>query len=386
MCKKIFGDKNMVSRAKINPEMMRWAREYAGYTNGYEKTLPKDIKEKIDDWESGKKYPTWNQLRAVSKKYNLPTAFFFMKETPSFEKLPNLINYRKADNPIYARPSPDLIRNIRKSEIRRDIYIDLLGDLNEETSKFEVPNLKRNKTTFADYIRNILDVSLNIQKSWFNDAKHYTHLNNWKDIINEKLGILIFETENVDIKEMRGICIFHDETPIILLNGKDEPNGRIFTLFHELTHLLLGESAICGDDIDREMEIFCNSVAGEFLVPKNDLNNGMYSNNLSESSIRELSNIYGVSEHVILRRLLDIQKITKQDYISKTRRFNEYVPLISSKSRGNYLNNMIKYNSKAYYSIVLEAYDSGMINSLDFAKFTNLGQNQIPKLQERLFG
>lgn len=92
--------KNMVSRAKINLEMMRWAREYAGYTNGYEKTLPKYILEKIDDWESGKKYPTWNQLREVSKKYGLPTAFFFMRETPSFGKLPNLINYRKKDNSI----------------------------------------------------------------------------------------------------------------------------------------------------------------------------------------------------------------------------------------------------------------------------------------------
>ena len=69
------------------------------------------------------------------------------------------------------------------------------------------------------------------------------------------------------LDEMRGLCIFHDKIPIIILNGKDTPNGRIFSLFHELTHLLLAESAICGDDV----EIFCNSVAGEFLVPESDL-------------------------------------------------------------------------------------------------------------------
>ena len=88
----------MVSRARINPKMMKWAREYAGFINGYENSLPKEIKDKIDYWENGEKYPTWNQLRLVSKKFNVPSAFFFMKSTPSFDDLPNLINYRKVDN------------------------------------------------------------------------------------------------------------------------------------------------------------------------------------------------------------------------------------------------------------------------------------------------
>ena len=377
----------MVSRAKINPEMMKWAREYAGFRNGYEKRLPKDIKEKIEYWETGKKYPTWNQLRAVSKKFNVPTAFFFMKKIPDFEELPDLINYRKVEkNSIYVSPSPDLITNIRKSEIRREIYIDLLDELNEDISKFEVPSLKQDNKAFAYFIRKVLDIPLSTQKSWLKDAQHYSFLNHWKEIINDKLGILIFETENVDIEEMRGLCILHDRIPIILLNGKDKPNGRIFTIFHELTHLLLGESAICGDDINLEIEMFCNSVAGEFLVPENDLNDIIHNGILFDDSIRELSNLYGVSEHVILRRLLDTQKISEEDYISKTKHFSEYVPLVSNKSHGNYLNNMIKYNSKAYYSIILEAYDKGIINSLDFSKYTNLGQNQISKLQEKLIG
>lgn len=80
------------------------------------------------------------------------------------------------------------------------------------------------------------------------------------------MGILIFETRGVSLEEMRGLCIFHEEIPIILLNGKDTPNGRILSLFHELTHLLLGKSAICENNELSEEEIFCNAVAGEFLV------------------------------------------------------------------------------------------------------------------------
>ena len=66
----------MVERAFINPDMMLWAREYAGFTDEYEELLPNYIKKDYESWERGEKYPTWNQLRKVSKKYNLPTAFF----------------------------------------------------------------------------------------------------------------------------------------------------------------------------------------------------------------------------------------------------------------------------------------------------------------------
>ena len=185
---------------------------------------------------------------------------------------------------------------------------------------------------------------------------------------------------------MRALCIFHNKIPIILLNGKDSVNGRIFSLFHELTHLLLGKSAICGDDENTQEEIFCNSVAGEFLVPGDDLikniNPGLAV--LSYKSLRNLYNLYGVSEHVIVRRLLDTNQITRNEYVSYINNYEESSS--STDSSGNYLNNMIKYNSRAYYSLVLDAYDFGVINSLEFSKFTELGKNQIPKLQEAFYG
>lgn len=378
----------MVTKAKINSAMMKWAREYAGFTHGHEERLPKDIKSKYEAWEKGENSPTWNQLREVSKKYHIPTAFFFMDCPPNFDNLPNMINYRKlvADS-IYETNSPNLINNIRKSETRREIYLDLLNELNEDILLFKVPKLEHDTKIFSNYIREILGISLSTQKSWYKEVNHYNFLNKWKEVLNEKLGVLIFETEGVLLEEMRALCIFHEKIPIILLNGKDSVNGRIFSLFHELTHLLLGESAICGDDENTKEEIFCNAVAGEFLVPEHDLNisiNGV-TDLLSYNSLKKLYNSYGVSEHVILRRLLDANKISRMDYISYINSYEESFSK-SSGSEGNYLNNMIKYNGKAYYSVILDAYEVGIINSLEFSKFTDLGKKQIPKLQESFYG
>ena len=366
----------MTARAIINPAMMIWAREYAGFINGYEEQLPKDIKERYESWESGDNYPTWNQLRNVSKKYHIPTAFFFMNCPPHFDNLPKIVNYRKLDvDSIYETKSPSLINDIRKSENRREIYLELLTELDEEVVTFKIPDLEIDKKIFADYIREVLEVPLSTQKSWYKESKHYNFLNKWKEILNKKLGILIFETEGVLLEEMRALCIFHNQIPIILLNGKDSVNGRIFSLFHELTHLLLGESAICGDDENTQEEIFCNAVAGEFLVPEEDLiiNSDSSRELLSYKSLKNLYDSYGVSEHVIVRRLLDINKITKNDYISYINNYEESSSN-SLGSSGNYLNNMIKYNSRAYYSLILDAYDLGIINSLEFSKFTELGK------------
>lgn len=384
-----------MGEAKINKDMMYWAREYAGFVGGYEEDLPKSIRLRYKAWESGEKYPTWNQLREVSKKYKLPTAFFFMKEPPKVST-PKLINYRKLNDEfsLYNHNSPSLLANIRKSEVRRNIYKELLEDMGKSVPKFKKLDIKLGVSSFVDYIRTNLNVSLDEQKTWLknsnnsNDNQHYTFLDNWKQVLTEKLGVLIFETKDVDIYEMRGLCIFYDEIPIILLNGKDSPNGRIFSLFHELTHLLMGESAICGDDENESIEVFCNNVAGNFLVPKENLVNTIKDcDYCSEESLKKLSHTYGVSKDVILRRLYDIKKINRTEYESKIEKFTG-IPITSGKKGGggNYLNNQIKYNSKPYYSLIVSAYDSGVINISEFTKFTNLSQKHIPEIRAKVSG
>lgn len=378
--------------ARINKDMMYWARKYAGYVNGYENELPKDIRDRYESWESGEKFPTWIQLRNVSKKYKVPTAFFFMKTPPEYNLIPTLVNYRKLDgDSIYENNSPFLIDNIHTSENRREIFIELSEDMDETIHSFERFEGEINKYNIASFIREKLNVSLDTQKSWLKkdnrkDKDHYNFLNNWKEVITEKMGVLIFETYDVDIEEMRGLCIYHDIVPIILLNGKDSVNGRIFSLFHELTHLLLGESAICGDDLERDIEVFCNAVSGEFLVPEKDLTKNLHNMPFDEL-LKNLSNLYGVSEHVILRRLLDSNIITKKDYDLKTD-YDEFIPS-SNKSKensGNYYRNMIKYNGRPFYSLVLSAYELGIINGSDFSKFTGLKVNQAPIIEEMLYG
>ena len=55
--------------------------------------------------------------------------------------------------------------------------------------------------------------------------------------------------------------------PVILINGKDRGNGRVFTLLHEFCHLALRQSGVSNMGGDRndaphpDVEKFCNAVA-----------------------------------------------------------------------------------------------------------------------------
>ncbi len=61
--------------------------------------------------------------------------------------------------------------------------------------------------------------------------------------------------------------------PVIGINGKDPTDRKVFTLLHEVVHLTLRQSAItdaadgAADDDHEVIEIFCNAVAAEVLMP-----------------------------------------------------------------------------------------------------------------------
>ena len=114
-----------------------------------------------------RKSPTWKQLRKARQKFNVPTTYFFLTKPLSIDKLPAQLIIENQIYSIYEEKSLALIDNIRKSEIRRTIFIELHEELNEPVIKFEIVKLALNKKIFSNYIREILYVPLETQKSGY---------------------------------------------------------------------------------------------------------------------------------------------------------------------------------------------------------------------------
>jgi len=71
-------------KAKVKPELLRWARESAGYSvTEAARKLSKLAPERLEQWESGEDQPTIAQLRHMARVYRRPLSVFYLPEVPA---------------------------------------------------------------------------------------------------------------------------------------------------------------------------------------------------------------------------------------------------------------------------------------------------------------
>jgi Zn-dependent peptidase ImmA (M78 family) len=140
------------------------------------------------------------------------------------------------------------------------------------------------------------------------------------------MGVLVFQSTDIDLSEMRGYSLASQPLPVIVVNRKDSPAARQFTLLHELTHLMLHTSGLCDLEIgsgrrgaEHSTEVFCNHTAGAALVPRALLlsdpivksHRGIV---WEDGELKSLAAAHSVSREVILRRLLIAGRTTQVFY------------------------------------------------------------------------
>src|SRR6266581_337472 len=58
-------------------------------------------------------------------------------------------------------------------------------------------------------------------------------------LLSFSLPVVGFQFSKVVLSEVRGICLLHSPLPVIGINGKEIPEGKSFTVLHEVVHLML---------------------------------------------------------------------------------------------------------------------------------------------------
>jgi len=245
-----------------NHNILHWARKNVGYS--VDEVADKMYKETevINSWENGDDVPTFKQLSKLSKIYHYPSAFFFAEEVPEDEPLPS--DYRTMpDRDI--ENFPEIKFEIKDAHERREIALELIQRLDIPLPEFDLKcSVDDDPEEVALKIREYLGVTIKKQLKWKKDK--YVALNNWKSILESK-GILIFQFSCISPEEIRAYAIDQHPLPVIGVNTGDDPKARIFSIFHELAHIITGTGGVCDmSDRDKKIERFCNEVAANFLV------------------------------------------------------------------------------------------------------------------------
>ena len=372
----------------INPTIIKWARERSGYTlQEVAKSLNRDVAT-ISNWESGAAAPTYVQLEKLADKYKRPVAMFFFPEPPHETDFVGQLALRSSE---IEQLDPGIRILLRQARARQLSLMELNMDANPaETKIFRDlhAQLGDSPTELAQQTRAYLDISIDTQAGW-NSAKEA--LGNWLESVEEK-GIFVFkaafQNDSVD-----GFCLVHEQFPVIYLNNSRSSVRQIFSLFHELAHLLLGESGITRgiNPVGEQIEVFCNQFAAEFLVPSGNLETVLDYPVYNDAAIEELANYYKVSRPVILLKLVDRGIFTFEDYWQKTEQWNEeYESRLErgvgaeSPGGGNYYNTRAVYLGYRFMELAFSKYYQGQCSMEELAEHLNVKAKNLPGLEDCL--
>lgn len=378
--------------AFVKPELLTWARKTAHLS--VDETAKKITvsEEKLRSWESGVSLPTIKQLRKLAKTYKQSVAVFYLPKPPYMEQ-PGIRDYRRMPGQSLDELSSNLTFEIRNAVERREIALERYAEKGEVPPNFGVTAaINNDPEKLGEKIRDILNITYEKQILWRDRRLAFNY---WRQAM-ETTGMLVFQSTSIALSDMRGFSLNKHPLPVIVVNRKDAYAARIFTMIHELVHIMLRKAGLCDLDNDsgrppeeQMIEVFCNRAAGAALVPKKFLlredivRNKPKGQDWSDEELHELSNHYAVSREVILRRFLVLSLTDEEFYKKKREQFlEEYRSTPKAKGYVPPAVDTVSEMGKPFVRLILEAFNSERITSSDAADYLGVRLKHLSKISE----
>lgn len=392
------------AKALVKPDLLTWTRNRAKVRAEDAAKAANVSVERLEAWERGDDAPTVSQLRLLAAKYHFPLAVFYLPEPPA-DFMP-LRDFRRLPDADDETITPNLAFHIRAAYERRELALELYDDLRTEPQRFPLKaTLWDDPEKVGQAIRDFLDVNDENQKK---AARQDRAFDFWRRKLEER-DILVFVISGphyaVDLKQMRGFAIARSELPVIVVNGRDySQGGKAFTLLHELTHIILGESAISNgsaDDLtareEQQIERFCDAVAAAALMPRDLILSfpevaPTRAREWSDDELRSIARAIGVSREALLIRFVSLKRATWDFYREQRARFQEEYRQAAEAKKEDKKPVAIKrstmlmsWNGRGFTRLVLRSYYDQRITLSDVSSYLGAKVKHIPALERAAF-
>ena len=252
----------------ITGSVLAWARTEAGLSaDDLAKRAGVDVRT-VKAWERGDERPGKTEFAKIVEAVRRPSAIFFMPAPPRQAGLPT--NLRSAPGPTGKRLSAGALREVRKARRIQRALGWLLAE--EDAEKVNLPSFiwdSIEATAAGEQVRDLIALPLAEQAAWKDPG---VALREWRAIFDQ-LGILVFSLQ-LGTDEIRGFSAWDDRAPLVAVNTSYIPAARIYTLAHELGHLVTRTDSACYDWVspsgtgDARVERWCEEFASSFLLPR----------------------------------------------------------------------------------------------------------------------
>lgn len=317
-------------RTTPNPKIIAWAIERVG-------KQPSDftsIGKYAQQWVTGEKVPSVKQMQKLAAKTHVPLSYFYDETIPSMSL--QIPDFRRTYFGSAQSPSPELYETINLMQVRQNWLSSYLEDRGATKLNFigacaEDKNAKRAAAMICSILR--------LKDGWARTYKVEDAVRHLRTAI-ESAGIYTctgsffhHSSRPYDINEFRGFVLVDEYAPIIFVNTQDAKSAQLFTLVHELAHLLFNEDGVDGSvyELPGE-ESLCDSVAAEVLVPTS-LVFSSFDKLPADKAIEAVRSATKASEIVCLRRAYELGCITKNEYFAMYARYKKKLEELGIKNR-----------------------------------------------------
>ncbi len=347
---------------------------------------------KLLQWQEKKEKPTFDELSKMAHFFNIPFGYFFLNEIP--QKIYPIPHYRTTIDRNF-EPSAELQQTLQTIENRQEFARDILMSQGVKPLPF-ANSIKIG--TDVEIVANNLRSLLNLDVHWNRGLK--TLNDAFFLLINriEEIGIYVVVNSVVgynnnlklSLEEFRGFVLYDSYAPFIFINNQDFISGKIFTIIHEVAHVLIGESAsfalpnlLPSNDTTEQ---YCNSIAAEFLVPKVELLKQFVR---VGNNYNILGSNFKVSRIVIARRLYDLKKISKNEYNEAYKIFGKAEKKDKSKNKkdgGQFYNTAPYKVSRSFFDLIYSAVKQNKLLYRDAFNVTNLSPKSFDGYVAKYYG
>ncbi len=373
---------------RVNNQVLIWARESLAMTRNQASEKTGISPKRIAQLEEEEKQPTLDELKKISKAYKRTIATLLLSKTPKEKPLPT--DRRTVDSKEINNFHEKTIMAVRKARALAQSAIELRKEMGMTIPKLNYfAKINQNPKAVAVEIHDLLNL---------NEIREMTNINYALEAYIEKIesmGIAVFQI-SLTQDMLRGFSILDEVIPIIgIKRGGESPTAKIFSLFHELGHVLLNEGALCDlkEITNFEIEKWCNAFAGEVLIPTSELlqlrivieQEQRGEKIWSKRDLIALGDYFNVGPLAILRSLLENKLTTTDFYKEKHQAWNKPQFGRAKNTEGrNIAKETIKEKGKTYISLAFSAFDQNRIDLKDLSDFLGIRLSYISKTRQLL--
>lgn len=301
----------MSVRVPVKPELIRWALDQAQTTTAQLKNGSQ-----VESWLDGEKQPTLKQLQGFAAHLHVPFGYLMMSAPPVLEK--PLPDFRRRGTAT-TQYSQELTDEIYIQQRRQDWFRDYALEQGLDAVGWVASaSISDNPSAVAGHLREQWGFST------AQGAQDYSESRREVFAFLESIGVLVSVAGYVgstqrafDTGEFSGFSLFDEYAPLIFVNGKEAHSAQVFTMLHEVGHLVLGESGVSDDAYDGEQssgsERWCDEFAAAFLMPADEVQL-LQPRNLSEEAVMPVAKRFRVSALALLNRLRDLKLISCEQW------------------------------------------------------------------------